>query len=293
MSALPEPFADKLALVLKVLSMSRARLAADLGVDKSVVARWVSGAAKPSAHNLAQLSALMARKVPGFTALDWDRNLVSLASLFGAETPPARSNPGAPGLRLPLMDQIASTTALRASTYEGFWRSTRPYAPSPGRYIHDQCLVRLGDDGLLALKMVTGGVPVEGLVLPLHNQLFIIASQLTSAGLVFAILHGVHGVNVEVLDGLTLSTSLDVGRTPIASALVLHRTGGLTDDPAADDARLAAIGAPDPLAPEGSIPEDLRRHLERDVGPEQGSCVDWILRMPISLSIARGPLMAG
>jgi DNA-binding transcriptional regulator YiaG len=44
-----EPFSAKLSLVLKVFSMSRGRLAADLGIDKSVVGRWVTGAVKPSA----------------------------------------------------------------------------------------------------------------------------------------------------------------------------------------------------------------------------------------------------
>ena len=68
-------FAKKLELVLKVLSMSRSRLAADLGVDKSVVGRWVSGAVQPSAHNLSLLSGLIAQHIPGFTTLDWDRGL--------------------------------------------------------------------------------------------------------------------------------------------------------------------------------------------------------------------------
>jgi hypothetical protein len=42
MSGMAEPFCRKLELVLKALSTSRGRLAADLGVDKSIVGRWVS-----------------------------------------------------------------------------------------------------------------------------------------------------------------------------------------------------------------------------------------------------------
>ena len=72
-------FAPKLNFVLKALSMSRARLASELGVDKSAVGRWASGAATPSAHNLAQLTGLVSGKVKGFTSLDWDRDLASLA----------------------------------------------------------------------------------------------------------------------------------------------------------------------------------------------------------------------
>src|SRR5438045_4262409 len=133
-----ELFSEKLALVLKVLSMSRARLAANLGLHKSVVARWASGATAPSGNNLALLSGLVARSVPGFTALDWDRDLAGLASLLGvggvtrgggAASPPA--------LALPSMDRVVSLTALRASAYEGFYRSTRAYAGHPGKFIHD------------------------------------------------------------------------------------------------------------------------------------------------------------
>ena len=58
-------FSTKLALALKALSMSRGRLAADLGVDKSLVGRWASGAVSPSDHNLANLTRLIASKTPG------------------------------------------------------------------------------------------------------------------------------------------------------------------------------------------------------------------------------------
>ena len=50
------PFAAKLDLVLRALSLSRGRLAAALGVDKSLVGRWTSGAVTPSDHNLSRLT---------------------------------------------------------------------------------------------------------------------------------------------------------------------------------------------------------------------------------------------
>ena len=69
-----EAFHQKLAFVLKALSISRGALAAGLGIDKSAVGRWVSGQVEPSAHNLARLSAYVAGRVPGFTALDGERS---------------------------------------------------------------------------------------------------------------------------------------------------------------------------------------------------------------------------
>ena len=132
-----EPFSEKLTLTLKLLSMSRARLAADLGLDKSVVARWATGATVPSAHNLAQLSTLMARTVPGFSTLDWDRDMQGLASLFGVEAglPAARVADAPPrGLALPFFDQILTTTALRGGAYRGFYPIDPALRRAPGPF---------------------------------------------------------------------------------------------------------------------------------------------------------------
>jgi transcriptional regulator with XRE-family HTH domain len=284
-----EPFSEKLTLILKVLSMSRARLAAELGLNKSVVARWASGATVPSGHNLAQLSTLMARTIPGFTALDWDRDLASLAGLLGV----GGAQPAAAaerGLALPFLDQIVSTTALRGAAYEGFYRSTRPYAGHPGLFMHDHCLVRMGADGLLRFRMATGGVIVDGWILPVQDQLYIIGTEFTGGTLAFAILHGVNGVKCEVLDGITLTANLDVGRTPAATPIVFHRIGELTADAASDDEYLLELAAPNPIALEGSVPDDLRAHLTRDVGPSQIALGgDWVLRLPLSRALSRGP----
>jgi len=130
-------------------------------------------------------------------------------------------------------DQIRSTTRLRGPSYEGLYKSTRPYSGLPGRFIHDHCLVRMGDNGLLSLKMATGGVKVQGWVLPLNNQLYVIGSEFTSGAMVFALLNGVNSRTVEVLDGLILSPSLDALRTPTAGSIVLRRLQGLSADPAA------------------------------------------------------------
>ena len=80
-----ESFSAKLSFVLKAFSMSRGRLAADMGVDKSIVGRWVTGAVVPSEHNLMLLTAQFARRAPGFTSLSWERTLAELAELVGVD----------------------------------------------------------------------------------------------------------------------------------------------------------------------------------------------------------------
>ena len=207
----------------------------------------------------------------------------------GATTRDSRRKPAAfTDLALPLIDQILSTSALRGPAYEGFYQSTRPYSAMPGEYIHDQILVRMGPDGILRLKMATGGVFVDGWILPVHTQLYVIGTEFGSGGLVFAILHGVSSIKAEVLDGITLSSTFDVGRTPAASTIVLRRAGALTGDPDADDARLVALGSRNPVPPRETIPEDLRRHLARDLGAgPPGFSLDGVLRVPLALSQTR------
>lgn len=287
-----ETFSAKLDLVLKALSISRGRLAADLGVDKSVVSRWVTGAVKPSSHNLSGLTALIAGRVPGFKTLDWDRSFADLASLMGADPSavPALNPGGPPGLPLAIAEHILATTSLRGSAYEGFFRSTRPYVLQPGRFVHDYAMVRRDPTGYLHLRMGTGGTVVEGWVLTLHNQLFTIAADVTSGAMLFGIFYGVATPRADVIDGLMLGPALDVARTPTACAIMFDRVGDLTGDAEADDARFNELAARDPVAPDGSIPPHIRDHLLRDIGPEKSALGgDMLLRLPLDRSLSRGP----
>jgi len=285
-------FAKKLDLVLKVLSMSRARLAADLGVDKSVVGRWVTGAVQPSAHNLSRLSALIAERIAGFTALDWDRSAPAFAEFVGADLGAASggAQPGLQGLPLAQMEQFLAVTALRGAAYEGFFRSTRPYVLAPGRFVHDHGMIRRDACGLLRLRIGTGGTVVDGWMLPFGNQLAAICVDITSGALLFGLFNGVGAARAEVVDGLVLAPALDAGRTPTAHAMMFERIGDLSGDVEADDRRLAELAGLDPVAPERSIPDHLRRHLTGDFGPAQAAQGgDLLLSLPLSRSLTRGP----
>lgn len=280
-------FRDKLELVLKALSISRGQLAAELGVDKSAVGRWVTGAAVPTGYNLVRLTAAVARRIEGFTALDWDRSIHDLAQRLGAgEVAP----PAATGLPLTVLEDVKATTQMRAGAYEGFFRSTRPYLLQPGRFLHDHGMIRLDPAlGLLQLRIGSGGTYAEGWMLPLQNQLFAIAADAAGGAVLTGLFNGVAAPKVDVVDGLVLGPALDPGRTPTAYAMVFERVGDLSGDRDADDATFEQLAAQSPLAPEGSVPEDVARHLLRDIGPAQipvGG--DLLLRMPIGRSLARG-----
>ena len=170
-----------------------------------------------------------------------------------------------------LRNQILATTALRGAAYEGFYRSTRPYSQIPGRFIHDQIMIRLNADGLLGFDMVTAGVRVEGYALTLQHRVFVICSELTSGSLGFGIFNGAASSKVGVLDGLGLNCALDAVGTPTAAPMVIHRIGDLSGDREADDARFAVQGGQVALAPEGSVPKVLADRLLRDIGPAQAA----------------------
>ena len=291
---MPDLFSDKLGLVLKALSITRGRLAADLGVDKSVVGRWATGTVRPSAHNLSLITALVARRVPGFTILDWDRALPSLAVLLGADPdaiPGLEPPPALTGLPIAVLDQVHAMTTLRAKAYEGLFRSTRPFILQPGKFLHDHGLIRLDPaTGLLRLRMGTAGTVVDGWVLLLNNQLFIIAADVTSGSMLFGIFNGVATAKADVFDGICLGAALDAARTPTATGMLVERIGDLTDDPEADEQKFLELARSNPIAPDGSIPGDIQAHLVRDIGPEQlARGGELLLQMPLSRTLARGP----
>src|SRR3712207_6254577 len=56
-------FAERFCLALKAIGYSRGKAASRLGVDKSLVGRWASGAVHPNEHNLSKITALIAEHV--------------------------------------------------------------------------------------------------------------------------------------------------------------------------------------------------------------------------------------
>lgn len=292
-------FHEKLDLVLKALSMSRGRLAAELGVDKSLVGRWVSGVVHPSSLNLENLTRLIARRCGGFTMLDWDRDMPGLAGLLGVSAPTngngAKAYGGGDGLPLPLLDMARMSTERRGAAYEGFWRTTRPSVMMPGRFFHDHGMIRRADNGLLQFKVGGAGLLFDGWLLLAEGQLFAILFDTVGQTPIFVIWNGVPLSKASFLDGIVTAAALNAARTPSAYPIVMERIGDLTGDREADDAHCAELLARDPLAPEGSVPEDLQAHLVRDIGPRaaEAGVGEMFLLAPITSTLSRGETIGG
>jgi len=266
-----ESFAARLILVLKALSISGGRLAADVGVDKSLVSRWCTGSVTPSAHNMTRLTNVIAIRHPGFNMLDWERGLPDLAAYFGVVLP-AATRPQSPvpsgfaeWMALPKLRDAAFASASAALA--GFWRTTRPSPEFPGKFLHDHVIMETTPDGPLRFRMGLFSSRLVGWSMAVGDQMFCCATNQITGSSIFAIFNRVHRPRIEVIDGVTLACMADAGGVPVAAACMLERIGDLSGDPAADDARYEELLAEHPIAPDGSISEDIRRHLLFDIGP--------------------------
>lgn len=279
-------FAENLTLLLKLASMSGARLASGLAVNKSVVSRWLNGEARPSAANLARLTALIAARSPGFSEADWERDPQGFAALFGVDAG-ARKQP-APVLSIPGWEEMAATAALRGGAYEGFFRTTRPGRSGPGEFVHDHVMVRRDGEGVLRLKMGNNGASIGGVLIPWHSQIYMIFEDAIGGTMLFAVFNGLGAAKIEAFDGLALVPGFDLTHTFALMAAICERVGDLSGDTDADDRRFQALIETRHEAEPGSIPEAVQRHLIREVGPAQAVLGGELLpTMPLSRSLTR------
>ncbi len=191
---------------------------------------------------------------------------------------------------LAIWDQMVATATLRGHAYEGFFRATRPHPMAPNRYLHEYGMIRRDEIGLLRLIMGSAETIVEGWMIPLNSLLYSVCAQASTGTLLFAIFNGLGSSRVDVFDGLTLMPGSDMGRSPTSTAMICERIGELSGDRVADDACFAELAAQNPLAPEGSVPEHIRKHLVRDFGPAALALGgDWLLNMSLARTMSRGP----
>ena len=69
---IPDDLGGRLKLALKVVNLSAGALGSAVGVDKSVVSRWLSGKVVPNGHNLSRVAAEISRRMPGFSILTFE-----------------------------------------------------------------------------------------------------------------------------------------------------------------------------------------------------------------------------
>lgn len=282
-------FAEKLTLVLKALSISRARLAAAAGVDKSLVGRWCAGTYAPSAHNLERITQTIAERRPGFTMLDWERTTAELAACLDVtwSSPEIGTTDR---LVIPIPPATAAATRARAADLEGLWRVIYSAGVNemPDMFVQSYGMIRLEPDGHLACRAGIFDAFVEGSAVLVNNQLFQIAINPARGTLSLALFNCAAQGKAQTMDGITLSCRDGLGGTPMASPCYSERVADLSGDPAADDRRFAALCAQHPVLPEGAVPPHIRDHLVRNAGRSAAAVGgDLLLMMPHLRSLAR------
>lgn len=263
-----DQFGPRLSLALKALSMSRGRLAMELGVDKSLVGRWASGGTRPSAHNLERLTHHLAGRRPGLTLLDWERPLPEFAALFGVEMARQGTDTAHGGLYGALADVVRNSVESQVSAYEGFWRSTHASVFEPGRFCQQHGVIRRGDEGGLQFEIGADGIRYGGAMYAVEGQVFGIANDSVRNVPSFLILNVVAAPKITLLDGLLIAASSSL-RAPTAYSIIFERVGDLSGDRLADNARATALmERPEFVEDPSVLPAVVRSHLLRDFGPE-------------------------
>jgi transcriptional regulator with XRE-family HTH domain len=280
-------FADRLNLGLKALSMSRGRLASELGVDKSLVGRWASGSVRPSAYNLERLTHLLAEKRPGLTLLHWESDIADFAALFGVEIADPGVEAASSTLSGQLLDLVRNSIDSRVEAYEGFWRTTHASVFEPGRFCQQHGIIRREGGGELRFELGANDIRYGGSMFPVEGQIFAIASDSVRNVPSFLILNVVAMPRIALLDGLLIAASSSL-RIPSAHAIIFERLGDLTGDREADDAHVAALMTRPEFVEDDAVPAIVRGHLLRDFGPkaaEQGG--EMMLTSPLSPRLAQ------
>jgi hypothetical protein len=286
-------FGAKLNLVLKAFSMSRGRLAAELKVDKSLVGRWAAGTVTPSSHNLASLTALVAKRHPRFTMLDWETPLTALAERLGVDPSVAVKDTGSPGsvaIEFPgrLVETARNETARRGHGFEGIWTAKRLAFTRMGEFVRDMIMIRK-QDGIMHMRWGNAVYECRGPLLQLAGQLHGILVDGSDDSILFCILNGVNMPQVEAMDGIFMAIAKDGPQTPCGAACLLERECNLVGDIAEDDRRYEELRSSAFLWDHAHITPEEYAHLVRDIGPSayaQGG--DLFLRSPLARSLSRG-----
>jgi hypothetical protein len=269
-------------------------VAAKLQVDKSLVGRWAGGTVHPSDHNLSRITQLVAEHYPGFTGVDWERDIDGFAATLGLDQSLAM-NAVAPSLdaRLPLQSlaMARQETERRGGAYEGLWRTSRASLLMRDQVFHDFGLIRRSGEGLLEVSMAGSGLGFAGWAFPLEGNLFAVLDQSVGFTPLFLIFRGVSLPKATMLEGIGLMAAMDAGRTPTAFPLFLERIDDLSGDNAADEARCKELSERQAHEDPDQVDETIRAKLFRP-SPLVGEMPEPIFLLAASL-LSKGATQSG
>lgn len=260
---IPESFSGRLQLALKQANLSPAGLGAAVGVDKSVVSRWLSGRANPTQHNLTRIATVLAERLPGFSALAFEVPDAAFRRLLGLEPSSAQAAERGQSLPIPFgfLDASRRETARHGSAYFGTYLLYYWAFSQPGR-ISRLALILRPKDGLIEADYGAEGYMARGWALLLLNRMYIIFAEERFEAMTFLVLNAGSWPKAQFITGI-LSGQSEGRLVPTASAAVLVRLEDLSEDPDADLERHLKGGALAQMIDPADAPAAVLQILEK------------------------------
>ncbi len=235
-------FSRNLELAMQRLNLSKVELAHRMGVDKSVVRRWVLGGAKPSDANLSALTDLVAREIKGFTRAHWQADPERVAVLLELAPDQPVAPVGIAALLPHFGARAAAGLAQGLARYAGLYvQFYVPLAPAPARPLFCGGVRIAERDGMLWYSVSDGPRGVwtgGGPAFSVDGKMWVLIEEYRGRGDLCAIVyHGTVGPEAQIVDGLALARALNAGGVPVSGRFTLVRL----DDLAAEAEQAEAL----------------------------------------------------
>jgi len=232
-------FPQNLAWVMTRLNLSRVELAHRVGVDKSVVRRWVLGQTQPSDLNLSMLTSMAAERIAGFTRDCWHEAPGDLPSRLDA--------PVTNGHALDPLEVVFPHFGAKAhgglqsglDRYGGIWSMLCVVAaPDGGHAIFASGGMIAAKGGQLWLRSSDGSAGMrtgDGPIFISEDKVWMLLDEWSGRNDLCAILlNGSAAQQAVIMDGLYMVRSFMSG-TPVAGRIRFFRLADVPDDPDAAD----------------------------------------------------------
>jgi hypothetical protein len=258
-------FAENLTLVMSRLNLSRVELAHRIGVDKSVVRRWVLGDTRPSDINLSMLTELASARIQGFTRDCWHDSPAQMAVVLGLAQPAQPVSNGVEAIFPHFGIKAREGVMHGLGRYGGLWVMICVVAGPDGSHalfcsggmITEKAgqLWLYSSDGSSGMRTGSGPAFVS------EDKLWMLLDEQSGRNDLCAILlHGSAGQKAAILDGLYMVRSFMSG-VPVAGRIRFFRLADMPDDPQMAEKMYQAI-----CDRAGELSQnDLASKLPRDV----------------------------
>jgi hypothetical protein len=295
-----DDFTAKVGLLVKRLNWSRAKLAHEARVDKSLAARWLAGRTRPSDHTFMNLNVAAARVLPDLTAADWDLPVDQFAGRLGLAAAAGAAAAGATASRTTLAGLRHPAKVEWGTPYLGVWAGVYQSLSNWGRPL--PCVARFAADELgLRFSWSVGNFSGEGPALARQSYVYGLLELHPIHEKVYTfIFNAVHDTHAAVIDGLISGAGTD-GTPAAGPILMLHVEE--SDETSFEALSAACREIHDHAASEAArtgdrfavlrdlVPVELLRLMSPTVGvPRDDGAVDHLVRAPRQRSLGMGRL---